>query len=161
MVTSLTFKLACLRAAPLALATVTSSTLTQPVDGTQLIYDDQSAPSTVHVAGTTNGFSSDSVKLLCDEGIDHRVFFGPDIGVALDGTFSADVPLSTFYSAGGVCFLRAVPSDFDAYGGADASSYHGRKLTVDLRRRFTFASGPSTGKSADFFVLQQGTAGGN
>ena len=57
---------------------------------------------------------------------------------------ASDVPLSTFYSAGGVCFLRAVPSDFDAYGGADASSYHGRKLTVDLRRRFTFVSGPST-----------------
>src|SRR5438874_2896990 len=108
-------------APPLALATVTSSTLTQPGDGTRLSVDDQSAPSTVHVAGTTNGFSSDTVKLLCDEGTDHRVFFGPDIGVALDGSFSADIPLSTFYSAGGVCFLRAVPSEFDAYGGADAS----------------------------------------
>src|SRR5436305_7118407 len=55
-------------APPLAAATVSTSTLTQPVDGTQLSYDDRLPPSTVTVAGSTNGISGDTVKLLCDDG---------------------------------------------------------------------------------------------
>ncbi len=65
-------------APPAAIATVTSSALTQPADGTRLIYDDQSPPATVHVAGTTNGgASSDSVQLLCDRGPNQSALSAP------------------------------------------------------------------------------------
>ncbi len=57
--------------------------------------------------------------------------------------------------------MRAVPSGFDAYGGADSSPYAGHKVTVDVRQRFTFGAGPSAIKAADFFLFQQGTAAGN
>src|SRR5205807_5828669 len=83
-------------APPFAAATVSTSTLTQPVDGTRLSYDDRLPPSTVTVAGSTNGVSGDTVTLLCDDGGMSKTLLGPDIAVAFDGSFSAAVPLSDF-----------------------------------------------------------------
>src|SRR5206468_4661981 len=121
-----------------------------------------SPPSTVSVAGSTNGVSGDTVTLLCDDGAKSRTLLGPDIAVASDGSFSASVPLSDFSAAPGPCFLRAVPSGFDPYGGGDTSSYYGRQVTVArIRQRFNFASGPNAGKPADYYVFQQGTAAGS
>jgi hypothetical protein len=141
-------------------ATAASSTLAQPVDGTVLKYDDQSAPTSVHVQGTTSGLTGQKVKVVCDHGEKPFDTVGAAMDLDFDDSFHGDIALSDFAQALGPCVLRAVPSTFT--GDEDLSSYAGRKVTVARwGTRTPFASGPNTGKVADFLLFQQGSAAGN
>ena len=95
-----------------AQATITSSNVTTPADGSVLLLNQVTNPTeTFTVSGTTDGTTGDVVDVDCyyngREQIGYAGSTGTGIPVSADGTFSADVPPSAFSSNS--CELLAVP----------------------------------------------------
>jgi len=95
-----------------AQATITSSDVTAPADGSVLLLNKQTNPTeTFTVSGTTDGTTGDVVDVDCYYNGQGKLAYagsgGTGIPVSAGGTFSADVPLTAFSSNS--CELLAVP----------------------------------------------------
>jgi hypothetical protein len=145
----------CLIAAGGAQAAVTTSQVTAPADGTQLLSNSVTSPSaTMTVAGTTNGTTGDAVDIDCYSGGSLVTPFGTPVSytasgsgipVAADGSFSAAVPLSAL--KGESCELLAVP-----HGTAPSppTGFTGPRVAISDFFTHAISSGPSAGELYDF-----------
>lgn len=139
-----------------ASATVSTTTITSPVDGAHYLVDDTSSDpiETVTVTGTSDGTTGDFLNIECFGVAGSRGSTpGPQgVPVQADGSFSVEMPISTGL---GACRLRAVPDSF--FSGDSLSGFAGPVITTEYAVGSKVASGPNAGMTYDFHVLFQGS----
>lgn len=129
-----------------ALAAPPSSQLTNPNDGSVLLYDAANPGATLTVDGTTSGFTN--VDLNCYSGTSYSSL-AQNVTLPWTGDFASVV--------GTACVLRAVPTgDTNPYPPGSATSFAGVKLYPELTA-LTQLSGSSlpqnNGTSYDWYSL--------
>jgi hypothetical protein len=141
-----------LMSTPATAAVATTSTITQPAEGTHFFVSDSSPPTSVPLVGTTDGAEGTEVDIRCyyDQSghwslIVGNVPLGP--GGAISTTMQTDRPFGT-------CVMRAVPVGYPSAG--DASAFAGPAVTSEKNVSKTIPSGPNAGKVYDFDVVLQG-----
>ncbi len=124
-----------------AWATVTTSKITTPADGTLLLDNEVTSPNpTFTVSGTSDGSTGDSVVIGCPVGTQGgNILFGT-LAVRADGSFSGSVPMEGF---AGACVLVAVPSGSATFSGA---SYSGPRVGFGYFHIGKIQSGANAGK---------------
>ncbi len=145
---------ASLAVAPAAGAAITSSQITTPASPTFAINDEE-APSTIAVSGTTSGGNpaTDKVDLDC--------FYGPgpedltlakEVPLSSEGDFS--VPAAKLASIEDqVCRLRAVPASTIP---ADLSPFSGPVIATGERAKTAkIETGPNNGQPYDLYIWGQ------
>jgi hypothetical protein len=137
-----------LPAAP-AMATVTTTSITAPADGTQLFQNVLTDPNQmITVSGTSDGTSGvDSVDIWCYEVNSHLRGYTAGITVGANGDFTAQVPESDFPA--NTCHLIAVPHGTPP---SSISSYSGPRVSFSQFNVSMIASGPNAGKSYDLLL---------
>jgi len=143
-----------------ASATVTTTSITSPLDGAHYLVDDTNSDpiETVTLTGTSDGTTGDLVDIKCFGGPGSREYADGPFGVPVqaDGSFSVEMPINTGYAA---CRLRAVPDSFGS--GGSLASFSGPTITTEYVQSSKVASGPNAGMTYDFKVLYQGSKAAN
>lgn len=119
-----------------ASATVTQSRITTPSDGTLVLLDSNQAPTSITIAGTSDGASGDSVDILCYRAPDRVAAVTQDVPVDPDGSFSIDVTPDP-----SACLLRAVPSGPVPTGDA-AKAFSGPRVYISAKWTSTASQSP-------------------
>ncbi len=123
-----------------AWATVTTSKITTPADGTLLLNNEVTSPNpTFTVSGTSDGTMGDSVDIGCPGTQGGNIVFAT-LAVRADGSFSGSVPMEGF---AGACVLVAVPSGSATFSGA---SYSGPRVGFGYFHIGKIQSGANAGK---------------
>jgi hypothetical protein len=139
-----------------ASATVSTTTITSPLDGAHyLVTDANSDPiQTVTLTGTSDGTTGDVLNINCFGVAGSREKSdGPQgVPVQADGTFSVEMPIDTGF---GSCRLRAVPDTFSS--GDSLAGFDGPTITTEYLVSSKIASGPNAGMTYDYHVLFQGS----
>jgi Glucodextranase, domain B len=146
---------ACLIGAGGAGAAITSSHVSAPADGTELLANEVTDPgTTMTVSGTTDGTTGDAVDIDCYNGGSVLTFHGAPvryagsgagIPVAADGSFSVSVPLWAF--GGYSCELLAVP---DGTTPSPVTGFTGPRVAVSDLFTTSLNSGPNAGELYGF-----------
>ena len=127
-----------------AMATVTTSNITSPTDGTVLFQNRLTSPNqTFTVSGTSNGTTSDEVDIDCYQG--GGFISGYTTGVAISdpgGDFSAAIPVGAFQP--NTCQLIAVPHGTRP---PPASDFTGPRVSFSQFGTSMIQSGINAGKT--------------
>lgn len=152
--------LAALLATSSAEAAITTSSVTAPADGSLLFLNHDSNPTQAFtVSGTTDGTTGDLVDIRCYNAGSAQggSYMGPaaaGITVAVNGSFTASVPLSDF--TGSSCELLAVPHGTTPQ---PPTGLTGPRVGFSRFGSSRLTSGPNTGETYDFTLTQAGLGG--
>ncbi len=143
-----------------ALATVTTTNVTTPADGTLVFDNHNTDPSkTFAVAGTSDGVTGDRLDIRClqlatnDPG---TFYLGTPytVSVRAGGSFSANVPVADMPP--NTCQLVAVPHGTGPDRGPD---FTGPSVSFSTFSNLTISGGPSAGKPYNFLDAITGISG--
>jgi hypothetical protein len=146
-----------------ALATVTTSNVTSPADGT-ILFADAASSDTYTVSGTSDGTVGDEVQIECYAGTSYNTL-ADHVAVDNSGNFTTDIPKSQLVQSGSVtpCIIRAVPEPPPPPPSAppgSSSPFSGPKIQAEGFQEETIASGPNAGVVYDYY-LQDGQSQGS
>ena len=148
---SILASLSALAIAPsLASAVVTQSSIDTPTDVTHLAIDDDAAPQSLTVSGTSDGTLGDPIELRCYSadrfGTDYVLFAAGTVDAGGTWTLTDD-PSSV---AGKACTLVAVP---DTQTLPPGGTFIGPRLFVAEKGALAVTFGPNAGKVFDYSVI--------
>jgi hypothetical protein len=140
-----------------AFGAITTSNITSPANGAVLTHD-KSAPHNITVAGTSNGTTGDTVRIVC--------YFGDEVSevvssLAVDagGAFTSNVSSAEFYGKGLLqpCVLRAVPEPAasdppPSEPPGTTSPFTGPTITLEAFEDDRVITGPNAGALSDYYL---------
>jgi hypothetical protein len=139
-----------------ASATITTTTITSPADGTHYLVDAaHPTGQDATVTGTANGDAGDTIDLRCYVGTGRYRELQTAVPV-VDGEFEATLSTGDL---SGTCVLKAVPAGLAR--DAAVSDYTGPRLTVEHQVPEKITSGVNQGKVFDYFIAYQGSNAAN